>query len=294
MKRPFAVGFRFLKAVLFGGCAVLLSAATAFPQEQNPGPLTPPPEHKVTRQVGVSQPEAPPDLPLAQIVKGFVQKEDAFAAARGSYGYTKTVRIQEFAPDGRPSGEFTGTYEGFRGADGKLYEKVVGKTDSNLQYLQVVLGDVQKLSGVPAFPVTSATLAKYDIKYMGTETLDEIDCYILEVKPRAVDRQHPLFDGIIWVDQKFLEAVKTYGKWVTDLGDYRDADLPFTLFETYREQVDGKCWLPNYMRADDFTKLKDRNLPIRVIVKWSNFKPLPPAAPQAAPAPAAAPAAAKP
>jgi len=63
--------------------------------------------------------------------------------------------------------------------------------------------------------------------------------------------------------------------------------LPFTTFETYRENVDGKYWFPNYMRSDDTLHLKDTEVPLRLVIKWTEFKPLPAAgaaAPQAAPA----------
>jgi hypothetical protein len=45
------------------------------------------------------------------------------------------------------------------------------------------------------------------------------------------------------------------------------------MFETYRENVDGKYWFPDYARADGLYQMKDRNIPIRVTIKWSNFKP---------------------
>jgi hypothetical protein len=70
-----------------------------------------------------------------------------------------------------------------------------------------------------------------------------------------------------------LEVVKTYGKWVTDLGSVHPATLPFNMFETYREDVDGKYWLPNYSRSDDHIKLQDRQISVRVTIKWSDFKP---------------------
>ena len=66
------------------------------------------------------------------------------------------------------------------------------------------------------------------------------------------------------------------------------ASLPFSMFETYRENVDGKYWFPDYSRSDEVVKLKDRELPIRVTIKWSDFKPFAPAAPSTT-APAAPP-----
>ena len=244
-----------------------------FAQEQAPGPLTPPPEHSVRRVVGVAEAEAPPSMPPGLIIKAFAQKEEDYQAARPQFAYRKTIRIQEFAPDGSPSGEYTATYDAARTSDGKIYEKAVAAPQSTLEYLQLEPEEVQQLFRIPAYPVTTSQLAKYNLQFLGTEKIDEVDCYIFQVNPKTLDRQHPYFDGIVWVDQKYLEVVKTYGKWVTDLGEMHPPTLPFAMFETYRENVEGKYWFPNYARSESFVKLKDRNVPIRFTVKWSNFKP---------------------
>jgi len=282
-----AVGLSFLAV-----CAVRSAA-----QEPGPGPIAPPPEHEVKRVVGVAQPEAPPSLPPAQIIKGFSQKEDIYLNVRPKYGYKKTIRIQEFPPGGAQGGEYTATYVAVVAPDGTVYEKALAAPQTTLEYLQFEPDAVQQLFRPPAFPLTTSQLPKYNLQYLGTETVDEVDCYLFEVKPRALERQHAYFDGVIWVDQKYLEVVKTYGKWVTDLGDVHPPTLPFSMFETYRENVDGKYWFPNYSRSEDVMKLKDRNIPIRITVKWSDFKPFPtntqgsPAAtpPPPAPAPSAQP-----
>ena len=274
---------------------LMLLATSRLPgQETSAGPLTaPPPEHDVKRVIGVPEPEAPPSLPPAQIIKGFSQKEDIYVTARPQYSYRKTIRIQEFGPDGQPSGEYQATYEAGRTSDGKIYERALSSPQSTLEYLQFEPDDVQQMFRTPAYPLTTSQLPKYELQYLGTETVDEVECYIFQVHPKTLDRQHPYFDGVVWVDQKYLEVVKTYGKWITDLGEYRPSSLPFSMFETYRENVDGKYWFPNYSRAEDVVKLKNRNVPVRVTIKWSNFKPFPaseaPATPaSAAPTPAAA------
>ncbi len=73
-------------------------------QDAPQGPLVPPPEHHVTRIGNVSEPEAPPSLPEAEIIKRFSLKEDEYVLERARYSYRKTIRIQEFGPDGQPSG----------------------------------------------------------------------------------------------------------------------------------------------------------------------------------------------
>ncbi len=254
-------------------------------QDAPQGPIAPPPEHHVTRVGTEAEPEAPPSLPEAEIVKRFSQKEDEYILSRTHYSYRKTIRIQEFGADGQPSGEFVLVTQPGRDAEGKLFEKVVEKPHSTLPHLFLRAEDLEGLQRIPAFPLTTSQLAKYDLKYLGKEQVDEIDCYIFQAKPKGVERVKAYFDGILWVDAKYLEVVKTYGKWVTDQGDVHTiADLPFSLFETYRENVDGKYWFPSYSRSDDTLNLKGLEIPVRIVIKWTDFKAVP-SAPQAPPAP---------
>ncbi len=235
-----------------------------------------------------AEPEAPPALPEAEIIKRFTDKEENYLLARTNYSYRRTVRIQEFGPDGQPSGEFVVVTQPARDADGKYFEKVVERPHSSLQHLFLRTEDIEGLQRTPAFPVTAGQLAKYNLKYLGKEQVDEIDCYIFQARPRMVERVKGYFDGIVWVDAKYLEVVKTYGRWVTDQGDmHAVADLPFALFETYRENVDGKYWFPNYSRSDGTLNLKGMEIPVRLVIKWTDFK-LMPKTPQTSAPPATA------
>jgi hypothetical protein len=254
-------------------------------QDAPQGPIAPPPpDHHITRIGNESEPEAPPSLPEAEIVKRFSQKEDEYILSRTHYTYRKTIRIQEFGADGQPSGEFVLVTQPGRDVDGKPIEKVIEKPHSTLPHLFLRSEDLDGLQRIPAFPLTSSQLAKYDLKYLGKEQVDEVDCYIFQAKPKGVERIKAYFDGIVWVDAKYLEVVKTYGKWVTDQGDVHTiADMPFSWFETYRENVDGKYWFPSYSRSDDTLNLKGLEIPVRVVIKWTDFKPVASAPPAPAP-----------
>jgi hypothetical protein len=232
-----------------------------------------PADHHVSRIGTESDPPAPPSLPPAEIIRRFSQKEDQYLAARPQYGFRKSVRIQEFAPDGSVAGEFLRVTEYSRMPDGRIAVKAIEKPQSTLQGIFLAPEDLDAIDRIPAFPLTPGQLSKYDLKYLGTEQVDEIDCYIFEAKPKAVERAKAYFNGIVWVDAKYIEVVKTYGKWVTEQGDTRATpQLPFVLFETYRENVDGKYWFPNYLRSDETLHVKDEEIPVRLVIKWSDFK----------------------
>jgi hypothetical protein len=265
-------------------CAVVgLLCATAMPlgaQEGRPGPITPPPEHNVRRMGTEVKPDAPP-VPPEQIIQRFSQKEDEFLIVRARYGYRKTIRVQEFDNQGKVSGEFQVMTEPFIGSDGKPYEKIFEGQPSTLHLLHLEPEDLESLGRIPAFPLTTNQLTKYALTYAGKEQVDEVNCYLFRVKPKVVERTRAYFEGLVWVDDKDLEVVKTYGKWVTELGDVHSPTLPFTLFDTYRENVEGKYWFPAYSRADDAIRLKDGEVRIRLTIRWTDYKPLAAAAPAA-------------
>jgi hypothetical protein len=280
---PRVLAYLFVIAGWFGVGAMGLRA-----QGTSQGPMDAPAEHHVSRIGTEPEPPAPPSLPVEEIIRRFSQKEDEYLKSRPNYGFRKSVRIQEFGPDGGVVGEFLRITEYQKLADGRVAMRAIEKPQSTLQGVYLAPEDLDALDRIPAYALTSGQLAKYDLKFIGRELVDEVDCYIFQVKPKMVERAKAYFEGVVWVDAQYLEVVKTYGKWVTDQGDTRGiAQLPFSLFETYRENVDGKYWFPNYLRSDDTLHTKEGDIPVRLVIKWTDFKPA--GAAQSVPKPAASP-----
>jgi hypothetical protein len=268
---------RFFRGAFFVGCAFAVCAICVNAQDAS-GPLTPPPatEHNVHRVTTSEATEPPPPLAPAEIIKAFSAKEEQYWRQRIQYGYKKSIKVTEFGSDGKPSGEFQLVLQATVDSEGHVFEKLLDQPPSTLHSLEVTPVNLKFLARIPAYALIPGMLAKYDLRYIGTEKVDEVDCYIFEAKPKFVERATRLFQGVLWVDKQYLEVVKTYGKWVTDLGDEKGEGLPFTNFETYRENVDGKYWFPNYMRSDGYLHRKDaEDIPVRVVVKWTDFKMFP-------------------
>jgi hypothetical protein len=265
---------RFLLYFLATAGVLGVRATALRAQGSSQGPMEAPAEHHVSRIGTEPEPPAPPSLPVEEIIRRFSHKEDEYLKSRPNYGFRKSVRIQEFGPDGGVVGEFLRVTDYQKLADGRVAIKAVEKPQSTLQGVYLAPEDLDALDRIPAYPLTSGQLAKYDLKFIGRELVDEVDCYIFQVKPKAVERAKAYFEGVVWVDAQYLEVVKTYGKWVTEQGDTRGlAQLPFALFETYRENVDGKYWFPNYLRSDDTLHTKEGDMPVRLVIRWSDFKP---------------------
>jgi hypothetical protein len=265
--------------------AVLLAAAPVFLCAQVAGPMQPPASAKFPAPPPPGKPEAP-SLPPEEIIRRFAQREDDMVRAIKGYTFQKDLRIQEIGADNKPAGQLEIVTQLRIAPDGKMYEKPVSRQPSTLHTLDLQRGDSDLLAPVPMFPLTTAMLPKYEITYGGKQPLDELSTYFFSVKPRALERAHAYFSGVVWVDVQDLVIVKTMGKWVTETGDVAASDLPFTVFETYRQQVGKNFWFPSYSRSDETLT---SGVPIRVIVKWSDFTPQ-----ASAPAMADSPATAKP
>jgi hypothetical protein len=196
--------------------------------------------------------------------------------ARAIRGYTfqREVRVMEIGPDNKPAGQLQIVSQQRIAPDGKLYEKPVSRQPSTLKYLDLQRGDSDLLAPAPMFPLTTAMLPKYEISYGGKQPLDDLSVYYFNIKPRALERARAYFSGVIWVDEQDLVIVKTMGKWVTEIGDVTANDLPFTVFETYRQQVGKYLWFPGYSRSDETFESGGNHVPIRIIVKWSEFMPI--------------------
>jgi hypothetical protein len=252
--------------------ALVLAAAPALIRAQAAGPMQPPESTKFPAPPPPSKPE-PPTLPPDEIIRRFAAKEDEMLRAIMGYTFQKDVRLQEIGPDNKPTGQLEIVTQLRITPEGKFYEKPVSRQPSTLHYLDLQRGDSDLLAPTPLFPLTTAMLPKYVITYGGKQPLDELSAYYFTVKPRAVERARAYFSGVVWVDAQDLVIVKTMGKWVTEIGDVTASNLPFTVFETYRQQVGKNLWFPAYSRSDDTIQSGDGSVPIRVIVKWSDFTP---------------------
>jgi hypothetical protein len=255
-------------------CALVLfvAAAPRSLRAQAAGPMQPPESTKLPAPLPPSKPE-PPSLPPDEIIRRFAAKEDEMVRAIRGYTFQRDVRVQEIGPGNKPAGQLEVVSQLRISPDGKFIEKPVSRQPSTLHVLDLQRGDSDLLAPAPMFPLTTAMLPKYEITYGGKEQLDELNTYYFTVKPRALERARAYFSGVVWVDAQDFVVVKTLGKWVTETGDVTAPDLPFTLFETYRQQVGQNLWFPAYSRSDENVDSANGSVPIRIIIKWTDFTP---------------------
>lgn len=248
---------------------IIVPARSALAQSQ--GPVVPAPKPEVAKTV--TQPEVHLDSAATDdIVRKFAANEDRMNKAYAQYSFTLSVKVQEQT---NPGGEFQVTGESFVRSDGLRYERIVKQPVSTLKQTSFTLEDVKTIASLPLFYLTSDEVGNYKFKYQGTEKMDELDTFIFRVQPKLLSRNKKLFDGVIWVDQRDFAIVKSSGKFVREV-EAEGMQLPFTMFDTYRENVAGQYWFPTYITSEDtITPPKSESIPLKLVVRSTNFQPNP-------------------
>jgi hypothetical protein len=212
----------------------------------------------------------PTEAQIQEIIAKFAAKEAEFALARENYTYRQTVRVQELDESKRVRGRFEVVADIIFSPEGKRTERVVHAPVSTLQRIQLTPEDEQDLRNVQPFVLTTKDIPKYHIRYLGKQTLDEIPCYTFAVKPKEMLKGERYFSGIVWVDDRDLQIVKTYGRGVGL--KKKNYDNQFPKFETFRQQIDGKYWFPTYTFADDTLMFQTGPQPIKMVVRYEDYK----------------------
>ncbi len=210
------------------------------------------------------------DAQIQKIIRTFAAKESAFLKAREQYTYKQSVKVAEVSPAGRETGKYEYKSDIIFGPDKERTERVTWAPVSTLQRLQLSPEDEKDLRDVQPFVLNTENLDQYFIRYLGKQNADEVPCYLFSVKPKAMIKGERYFAGLIWVDDKDLQIVKTYGRGVGLLPKHSDQQFP--KFETYRGQVDGRFWFPIFTIAETVLPFSGGPVPIKMVVKYEDYK----------------------
>lgn len=216
----------------------------------------------------VSQP--PTGITVDEIISRFAAKEKQFQAARAHYTYHQSNIIQTL-DGGVADGEYRQDWDINFNSESKRTITITYAPESTLQRISMTKEDTNDLQNVMPFVLTTDEIPDYNIIYSGQQREDELQTYVFDIAPRQIDKNHRRFQGRIWVDNHDFQIVKTYGKSVPDIHSGNNENL-FPRFSTYREQIDNVYWFPTYTSANDVLHFKGGDVPIRVIIKYSDYK----------------------
>ncbi len=190
-----------------------------------------------------------PPAEVDRIIRTFSAKEAQFHEALNNYSFKRDVSIRTIGIlGGQITGEFKLVSRFYFDSNGNRHERVLFAPLSTLTEMTLSQEDLDDLNGVQPYALEASKINQYNFTYIGKEKIDQLDLFVFEVTPKNADPNNikqRYFQGRIWVDDQDLMIVKVRGKAVPE-GKQR-----FPIFETYREQIDGKYWFPTYTHSDD-------------------------------------------
>ncbi|HYN15298.1 MAG TPA: hypothetical protein VES66_05860 [Terriglobales bacterium] len=231
---------------------------------------------------GPLRPEQPQGLAPQEIIQKFTAKESAFKTARKSYTFTQDVIIQTLRAgilpgDFRVDGEYRQVMEVSFDPKGRRLEHVTFAPQSSLRLITLSPEDLEDIRERMSFNLGAEDLPLYTLLYAGQQHVDQLDTYVFDVAPKAMQHDRRYFQGRIWVESADLVVVKTCGKTVPDVvrpkKKKRGDENIHPRFVTYREQIDGQYWFPTYTRSDDVLSFSGGNtVRVRETIKYTGYQ----------------------
>ena len=210
---------------------------------------------------------------IQHIIQEFAAKEKIFREARNNYTYHQINKVEELGPGDQVMGTYEQEWDILYDDSGKRIERVTYAPETTLKNLIVTKEDIEGFRNIQPFVLTTDELPEYDIKYLGHVKVDEITAYVFSIRPKEIQKNRQYFQGIVWVDDRDLQIVKSEGKQVPQDKTHHGQENLFPRFTTWREQIDGKFWFPTYTMAND--TLYFSNAPpvhMKEIVRYTDYK----------------------
>lgn len=222
-----------------------------------------------------------PQMQPEEIISQFTKKESELREVWKEYAYTQESKLQVLGPADTISGEFFQVSDFVFNDAGVRIEKIVKAPPSTLDQtgLTMTAEDKNALINLQPFALAAEELPNYFVSYVGKEKVDELNTYVFDVIPKVMSNKKELdrlkkqkiegkfFQGKIWVDDEDLMIVKTAGKTVPEFGQR------FPKFETYRENIDERFWLPTFTSGDDVLEFDNGfRVHVRMTVKYKNYR----------------------
>jgi hypothetical protein len=264
------------KILLVVGAAALISTsllyASAKIRSANSGATVAPNE--------ASAQKSGPQLPPEEVISRFTKKESELREIWKEYAYTQESKLQVLGPADTISGEYYQVSEFVFNDAGARIERIIKAPPSTLDRagLTMTSEDKNAFINLQPFALAAEDLSNYFVSYVGKEKVDELNTLVFDVIPKVMSNKKELerlrkqqiegkfFQGKIWVDDQDLQIVKTAGKTVPEFKQR------FPKFETYRENIDERFWLPTYTYGDDTLEFEDSRVRVRMVIRYRNYR----------------------
>ena len=217
-------------------------------------------------QEAQAQEGAPPGL-----AKRVAARATETRTALEQYTYRQSVTVVELSPAGAQTGQYREVREVVFSPGGERSERLVGKPLDRLVRLKLTEQDFQDIREVQPFLFSTDQLWAYQTRFKGEETVDGVECWVLQARPRQILAGQRLFDGLLWASKEDFSIVQTMGKAVPDIRSMKNENL-FPRFTTLWEPVEGGFRFPVHTYSDDTLDFRTGPLRTRMDIRYTEYK----------------------
>lgn len=221
--------------------------------------------------MGCLLPAARAQSPPSDLPRQVAQRELETERERQNYAYRQTVVVEELDGRGVRAGEYREVRDIIFSPQGERTEKFIGSPLRSLKRLVLTEEDFRDLREVQPMLFTPDQLWIYETRFRGEEKVGDIDCWVLQIRPRQILAGQRLFDGLFWVSKRDCSIVKSEGQAVPEIRRTKSENL-FPRFTTLRSPVGGKYWFPLQTYGDDSLEFRTGPQRIRLEVLYANYR----------------------
>ena len=211
------------------------------------------------------------DAPPPNLAKLAAHRETETQAARNQYTYRQTFTLDELDDHGGVRGQYREVRDIIFSPEHERTDQLIGKPANGLKYLILTEEDFADIRDIQPLVLTEDRLWNYETIFKGEEEKDDVDCWVLQVRPRQILSGQRFFDGMLWIDKKEYNIVRMEGRAVPQIRTTKSENL-FPRFTTIRKPVDGKFWFPIYTYADDTLQFRTGPQRERLRIAYANYK----------------------
>jgi hypothetical protein len=210
------------------------------------------------------------DPPL-DLIRRVAMRETETAKAQSNYTYRQSVTIDEFDSRGVKTGGYTEVRDIIFSPQQERTEHRVGQPSDSLSRLKLTDEDFRDIREVQPFLLTEDQAFLYGTHFRGEETMDGVDCYVIQIRPRQILQGQRLFDGMLWVSKQDYSIIRSEGEAVPQIRTLKSENL-FPHFTTLRQKVDGGFWFPATTYGDDTLYFRTGPQRIRLLIRYSDYR----------------------
>jgi hypothetical protein len=211
------------------------------------------------------------DAPLPDLARRVAARETETEQAQRNYLYRQTVAIDEIDGHGAKVGGYQEVREVIFSPEKERSEQMVGRPLDTLVRLKLTEEDFRDIREIQPFMLTTDQAFLYETQFRGEETVDQMDCYVIQIRPRQILEGQRLFDGLLWVSKRDYSIIRSEGQAVPQIRTTKAENL-FPHFTTIRQKVEGGLWFPAVTYGDDTLDFRNGAQRIRMTIRYSDYR----------------------